>query len=362
MTQENIKLSSKLADGVLEITGNHGKITDLRKLICTTLGVPESRFHTLVFKSLVPKTPFYDRVLKYLTFCLDIPNEDADPEEIIEFHADWMRKNLKAPNIESFNQLTIEIPYYHAALIIETLCSTQEPQFEFRYSKNYLMQKIVLPLSIVAPIPISFEMTPRQTVQLSFADTPTISAQQCRTQADFALNIFNTVKVIWFGFSKVVPFGYQKVHLEKLRDELNSTILVSDLTAIEPNGLISFGMYVLPSQPGADFRQGLVDKVKKHFTLFLNAHHCPRCDQYYATASPDQCGVYEHEGKQIPFEDGKMEHQETLDDGSIFVTVKYQCCGEIPKGQRPTEFMFFDDFHIPEDESVAYSQFQFSVQ
>lgn len=357
------RINTKVTDnGVLEITGNFQLMLEKKKQILALFGLPEdTRFDSLQFKSLVPKDPFYKKVLGYLNNCLDVPqDDDFDPETILEFHADWIRKNLTPPPIESFTEFPENISIIHASLLIDTFSSNQNENFQFRGYKNFLYSKTILNLNLLAPLPMAFQYVPQMNViQVTFANTPTITAQQIHRQFLLCKNIFNTIRGLRAQFHNVCPEHYNNKDFKDLYNSLQSTFIVfpPQYDPASKGELISFEMYVLPSKPGRDFREGLKQKLTTYYQRNYEARYCPRCKQYYPQLSTesDTCGIYEHEGEQIPFEDGQLEHTEVTPEGESITTVKYLCCGEVIKGSRPVEYMHFDDFHLPDDSNKQYS-------
>lgn len=356
------KLKFTVKDHEIQISGTYKAKAELRKELLKFLKQPEdTQFDSINIMSIVPDTPFYRRVRRYLSLCLDVPKEDVDPESIIEFHADWLRKDLSAPSLEKFVQSPFEIPFPFAAFLIETFSNNQPKHFQTQFSKQFLFQKTILNLNLLAPLPVAFEfIQQKSTVQLSFADTPSTTAQQIYNQVKLALNIFNTVKPITIRFSDVCSEHSTPEFLRKLSEDFECVILLQYFGRKDPKiDLVTFDLYVLPSRPGKDYRETLIMKFKDVFDKYFNAKHCPRCGKFFPviSSSNEECGINEHEGNQIPFDDGQLEHVETLEDGTTMTLVRFECCGEVEKGSTPTEFMKFGDLHIPEENPKVYSAF-----
>lgn len=360
------KLRVSTKDHTIQISGNYKAKADLREELCKLLKLPtDTRFDSITFTSIIPDTPFYHKAIKYLSLCLDVPKEDPDPESVIEFHADWIRKDLNPVcSVEKFTQCQRDISYPRGAFLIDIFCSNQPKEFRHQYMKNFLMKKTILNLNLIAPLPVAFEYIQQtQSLKLSFADTQTITAQQISNQVNLALNLFNTIKPFSVRFQNICPYFYNFDFFDKISNENNCVFLTNPLGTDPNTKLFSFDMIVFPSRPGKDYRDNLIEKFKEIFNKYFFAKHCDRCSRFFTEIGcpNDECGVYEHEGNQIPFDDGKMEHTETMEDGSTITLVKYECCGEVIKDSIPQEYMKFGDFHIPEDPQKIYSAFNCQI-
>lgn len=355
------KLDINVSNHTINISGNFKYKSGLRKEICKLLKLPEdTRFDSLVFNSIIPSDAFSKKVVRYLSLCTDIPIEDPDPESVIEFHADWIKRDLTPPSIQNFNQFSFEIPFSFASFLIEIFCNDQPNEARFQFTKQFLMKKTVLTLNLIAPLPVAFEFVQaKSTVRLSFADTPHIDAHKISDQVKLALNLFNTVKSFSVRFQNVCADFYRPDFLEKMSNDLNCVLLSNFIMKDQATGLITFDMIILPSRPGKDYRESLIMKFKAIFDNYFFAKRCDKCGRFFTEISSpnDECGIYEHEGNQIPFEDNQMEHIETMEDGSTITLVKYECCGEVIKGSQPQEFMKFGDIHFQENPPRVYSHF-----
>lgn len=359
------KLKINKKDHTLQVSGNYKAKAELREELLKLLKLPlDTRFDCISFTSIIPDTPFFQRTINFLSLCLDVPKDDADPESVIEFHADWIRKDLKVPSIENFNQFPRDISYSAGALLIDIFSSDQPKEYRHQYYKQFLMKKTILNLNLIAPLPVAFEFIQQAGIfRVSFADTPSITAQQISNQFSLALNLFNTIKPFNASFQNVVPFYFNNEFLDKISNENNCVVLTSYPATNPATKLISFNLMVLPSRPGKDFRDNLIEKFRDYYQKYFLAKHCDRCNRFFTEIGQpnDECGIYEHEGNQIPFKDGKMEHIETMVDGSTITLVNYECCGEIPKDSIPQEYMKFDDFHLAENPPKSYSFFNTQI-
>lgn len=371
-----MNLTTNRHHDTLEIYGNDSQIKEFKKILAEYLGLTSDNNLDFSMINLItsqhPKArqiAFKRRIELYLSLSLDCPPSSiTNPADYEEFHAELLDHPKQEIKIDEFRQLQIDIPYYQAAILIETFCANQDHSCQYQFRKACYTEPQIIELSIIAPLPVLF--TPciiRETecCRLTFADTSYASAQLIHDQVLFALKCFQAVKIICITVSNVDSSAFSKPGLlSDLNSKLNLSFLVSPLQGSQYSKVDkhvgTFTMWIIPNKPGPQPREYIRKVTEEWFEKELKTYKCDKCNQYYSGGTQKQCEECFHTGTREQFEDGQMEHIEFDEEGRQIKIIKYTCCGEIVEGDPPCAVVPFGDHEHNKEPSISTFDFQVS--
>ena len=292
-------------------------------------------------------SPEIHRICNFLNPAIPVTASDADLLKEPALHLDSFAAAANCTAIPGTFQRYGTVKRPIACLLREIFALNKEK--EARHDGTMSMESTVNILYVPIPVPVIFEPPDDSDVTVRVAVLPGMDRQTVFGLVDQAITATMAKPLIKASYGGVDVEGFESDLQDALEKRCEFYFVKDDKDM--SGSMRSFDIYAIPKTGQVTDKQK--DELEKVFHR-LELRVCTGCGEVFSdTTASETCIERQpdrHELKQIPFDDGQLEH---LSDEVQGILVNYECCGVVVKGSPGCVEVVKGPVHVLEPETKS---------